>query len=196
MTLFSAKVISVEEKWNRIYKDSSLVLPADILTENIFLLPKKGVALDLACGLGANALLLAEKGLKTHAWDNSSVALKKLKENATQRNLSIITKKVFIEPISLPKNSFDVIVVSRFLDRFLCDAIIDSLKQGGLLFYQTYTKDKLDEKGPTNPAFLLDRNELLVLFKLLKLISYKENSVVGDLLIGERNEAFFIGQKC
>jgi SAM-dependent methyltransferase len=163
------------------------------LTENIFLLPKNGTVLDLACGLGANALLLAKKGLKTHAWDNSAVALKKLNENAVKRNLSVITKKVFIEPISLPKNTFDVIVVSRFLDRFLCDAIIDSLKQGGLLYYQTYTKEKLNEKGPNNPAFLLDKNELLKLFNSLQLVVYRDNSVIGDVQFGERNEAFYIG---
>lgn len=33
---------------------------------------------------------------------------------------------------------FDVIVVSRFLDRTLGDAIIEVLKPDGLLFYQTF----------------------------------------------------------
>jgi tellurite methyltransferase len=45
-------------------------------------------------------------------------------------------------PESLTENAFDVIVVSRFLDRTLSDAIIDALKPDGLLFYQTFTRDK------------------------------------------------------
>jgi len=38
--------------------------------------------LDLACGLGANALRLAELGLKTEAWDLSPVAVERLNAEA------------------------------------------------------------------------------------------------------------------
>lgn len=195
MNDFSDQITSVEAKWDRIYNNTDLSLAADVLVENSFLLPINGCALDLASGLGANALFLAEKGLVTHAWDSSSVALKKLAHHALQKNLTIATKKVFIEPSSLPKNTFDVIVVSRFLDRFLCNAIIDSLNQNGLLFYQTYVKIKPDSAGPKNPAFLLDRNELLNLFNPLNLVAYRENHLIGNLQLGERNEALFVGQK-
>ncbi len=187
---------SIESKWDRIYESSDCSAVAGVLLDNNFLLPEKGVALDLASGLGANALFFAEKGLDTHAWDISSVALKKLKQNAKKNNLKVSVKQTQIEPNSLPKNTFDVIVLSRFLDRSLCNAIMDSLKLGGVLFYQTYVKEKLGSSGPKNPEFLLARNELLLLFSPLTVLVYRENSLVGDLDYGERNEAFFIGQKC
>ena len=70
------------------------------------------------------------------------------------------------------------------------------LKIDGLLFYQTYVREKLATAGPKNPDFLLARNELLKLFKPLKLVAYRENSLLGNLQRGERNEALFVGQKC
>jgi 2-polyprenyl-3-methyl-5-hydroxy-6-metoxy-1,4-benzoquinol methylase len=186
----------IESKWDKIYEISSGSSVADVLLSNDFLLPEKGVAIDLACGLGENALFLAKKGLETSAWDISSVALGKLKQNAKKNNLTISVKHVHIEPNNLPKNAFDVIVLSHFLDRSLCNAIIDGLKPKGLLFYQTYVREKLGSSGPKNPEFLLARNELLQLFNPLTVLLYREDSLVGDLGCGERNEAFFIGQKC
>ncbi len=105
------------------------------------------------------------------------------------------TKQVVIKANILPKNTFNVIIITRFLDRSLTNEIMESLKTGGLLFYQTYVKDKIDSNGPSNPNFLLARNELLRLFKPLTLVSYRENNLIGVLELGERNEALYIGQK-
>lgn len=191
----SINSLAIEKKWDKIYAKNSKIQVAKILDRNSFLLPKQGKALDLACGLGANALLLAECGLDTHAWDISSVALKKLQLFALKKHLNLSTKQVVIEANILPKNTFDVIIITRFLDRSLTNAIMDSLKTGGLLFYQTYVRDKIDSNGPSNPNFLLVRNELLRLFQPLILVSYRENNLVGELEFGERNEAFYVGQK-
>ncbi|MEE9337788.1 MAG: methyltransferase domain-containing protein [Methylococcaceae bacterium] len=191
----SINSLAIEKKWDKIHARNSIVQVAKILDKNRFLLPKQGKALDLACGLGANALLLAEHRLDTHAWDISSVALKKLQLFALKKHLNLSTKQVVIKANILPKNTFDVIIITRFLDRSLTNEIMESLKTGGLLFYQTYVKDKIDSNGPSNPNFLLARNELLRLFQPLTLVSYRENNLIGTLELGERNEAFYIGQK-
>ncbi len=191
----SINSLAIEKKWDKIHARNSRVQVAKILDKNRFLLPKQGKALDLACGLGANALLLAEHGLDTHAWDISSVALKKLQLFALKKHLNLSTKQVVIKANILPKNTFDVIIITRFLDRSLTNEIMESLKMGGLLFYQTYVKDKIDSNGPSNPNFLLARNELLRLFKPLTLVNYRENNLIGTLELGERNEALYIGQK-
>ena len=191
----SINSLAIEKKWDKIYVKNSKAQVAKILDKNSFLLPKQGKALDLASGLGTNALFLAEHGLDTHAWDISSVALKKLQLFALKKHLNLSTKQVVIEANILPKNTFDVIIITRFLDRSLTNAIMDSLKTSGLLFYQTYVRDKIDSNGPSNPNFLLARNELLRLFKPLILVSYRENNLIGTLESGERNEAFYVGQK-
>ncbi len=193
--MVSSSSLSIKDKWDRIYSNPSVSAPADVLVDNHFLLPRKGCALDLACGLGENAMFLAKNGLDVHAWDISSVALNRLKQNAQQKSLHVSIKQVFIEPKVLPKMAFDVIVLSHFLDRSLSNAIMEGLKRDGLLFYQTYVREKITSVGPKNPDFLLARNEMLKLFQPLKIVFYRENGLIGDLQCGERNEALFIGQK-
>ena len=184
------------DKWDRVYQSKTIKSePAAILVENLYLLPPAGMALDLASGLGTNALVLTKQGLATQAWDISAVAMHKLQQQADAHALPIRTFTKEITPDSFVANCFDVIVVSRFLDRSICDAIMESLKLGGLLFYQTYTQQKTSEQGPNSPRFLLADNELLQLFSALKLVYYRENAGLGEVRQGLRNEAQFIGQK-
>ncbi len=189
--------MSVAEKWDAVYGQKSMdgLSAAAVLTENTFLLPTSGQALDLACGLGANAVLLADYGLAVQAWDISAVAVEKIKSFAHEKSLKITAKQVDIGKNALSENSFDVIVISRFLDRTLCREIIAALKPKGLLFYQTYTRQKITDSPPHNPDFLLAENELLTLFSPLKVLFYQEHGRVGCMKRGERNEALFIGQK-
>ncbi|MGJ0484846.1 MAG: class I SAM-dependent methyltransferase [Methylomicrobium sp.] len=187
----------LREKWDRIYSqdEPGKEAPAPVLAENAFLLPPAGGALDLASGLGANAIFLAEHGLKVTALDISATAIEKLKAYADHRQLAIDARQEAITPGSLQYAAFDVIVISRFLDRSLKDAIIGALKPDGLLFYQTFTRLKVAAEGPNNPAYLLETNELLDLFSPLRTVFYRENAAIGDIRQGLRNEAQFVGQK-
>lgn len=189
-------MIELQHKWDAIYRACPQQAEACELLRNYrHLLPRQGKALDLACGLGGNALLLAEQGLRVEAWDISTVALAQLREQAAFRRLPIDAKQCNIHSDSLANHSFDVIVISRFLDRSLCNAIMEALNPEGLLFYQTFTRNKLDKEGPGNPEYLLERNELLRMFSPLSLVYYQENARIGDLRLGNRNEAYYIGQK-
>lgn len=191
-------VDSAISKWNHFYNCQSRQetnQAVQVLTENEFLLPIRGTALDLACGLGANAIFLAELGLAVTAWDISVVAVDKLKSYAVQQGLNINACQEKIVVDSFTGCSFDVIVVSRFLDRTLSDAIIGGLKPGGLLFYQTFTREKTSQNPPNNPDYLLTGNELLTLFSPLRGVFYRENALIGNQQRGLRNEAQFIGQK-
>ena len=85
-------------------------------------------------------------------------------------------------------------VVSRFLERSLAGNLVRALKPGGLLFYQTFIREKADAAGPHNPAYLLRPNELLELFKDLRLLVYREEALIGDLDRGFRNEAMLVGR--
>ncbi len=158
-----------QQKWDQRYRAEVAVYPepAMVITQNQHLLPEQGLALDLACGLGANALLKASRGLQTKAWDISSEALAKLNTEAQQRQLEVITEQRDVSKAPPDNSSFDVIVVSQFLDRKLCPKLINALKPGGLIFYQTFCRDKVDSSGPQNPDFLLADNELLNLFACL-----------------------------
>jgi SAM-dependent methyltransferase len=188
---------AISSKWNSIYSESepSFYPAAPVLTENDFLLPITGIALDLACGLGANAIFLAERGWAVTAWDISIVAIDKLTAFAVRQGLTINGCQEKIVAKSFTEYAFDVIVVSRFLDRTLSDAIIDAIKPDGLLFYQTFTQEKTRRSPPNNPDYLLGSSELLTLFSPLRVIFYRENALIGNQQQGLRNEAQFVGQK-
>lgn len=186
-----------QDKWDRIYAaaDKPPQAVCRALEENAHLLPATGCALDLACGLGANALFLAAHGLKTLAWDISPVAVKRVAEWAAMQRVPVQAevRDVLVDPL-LPEE-FDVIVVAHFLDRSLVPHLINALKPGGLLFYQTYTCNKITASGPSNPEFLLSENELLHLFAPLHVLVYREEGRVGDITRGMRSEAMLVAQR-
>ncbi len=187
---------SLREKWNRRHAAAEgEPRAAQVLQENRHLLPTSGDALDLACGLGGNALLLAQAGLNVQAWDTSSVAIEALQARAVAEGWPLQTMvHDVIEQPPLPV-SFDVIVVSYFLQRELASALCAALRPGGLLFYQTFVRDKVSQQGPGNPDFLLAENELLAMFAPCRVRVYREEGCLGDITRGLRNEALFVGQK-
>jgi len=184
-----------QEHWDRRFSQAEAVpRVVSVLTDNEHLLPVRGLALDLACGLGGNALWLAERGLSVEAWDCSSVALDKLEIAAKEQGLSIKACHADLEENPLPRAAFDFIVVSGFLSRALCPAIVDALRPGGLLAYQTYTRFKSVEglQGPRNPDYLLAPGELLQIFSDLSPCVYREEQGYGDLELGLRNQAYLL----
>lgn len=183
-------------KWDRRYQFSRSPGEACwVLQEHQHLLPDSGRALDLACGLGANALLLAQRGLDTQAWDASTVALKKLNEFADAAALAVTTELRDVEREPPAANSFEVIVVSQFLYRPLFAPLVQALVPGGLLFYQTWHQHKCSERGPSNPDYLLAPGELLLHFSELQTVFYREDGRFGDLEEGLRDISYYIGAR-
>ncbi|MBQ0724880.1 MAG: methyltransferase domain-containing protein [Cycloclasticus sp.] len=184
------------QKWDAIYRqrEGNDPEPATVLSQYTHLLPTTGLALDLACGLGGNAFLLAQHGLCVDAWDISSVAIEKIKKE-TSHLTQINAEVTDVAQAKLANNHYDVIVVSRFLDRQIVPKLISALKPQGLIFYQTFTLAKSHASGPSNPRFLLRRNELLSLFSELITVIYREDGNIGNTQLGLRNEAMLVAQK-
>lgn len=187
----------LRDKWDQRHRSKAGEIPpvAFVLEDNGHLLPSAGTALDLACGRGGNALFLAQAGLQVSAWDLSPVAIAELQSLAKQQGLDISAE--VRDVVSLPPGPgcFDVIVVSYFLERSLAPLICAALRPGGLLFYQTFVRDKVAQTGPMNPQYLLAENELLELFGALRLRVYREEGRIGDPGRGLRNEAILVGQR-
>jgi SAM-dependent methyltransferase len=183
-------------RWQQRYLDAEqLGQPCELLRACEHLLPTSGRALDLACGMAGNAALLAARGLESHAWDYADSAIEHIAALAARDGLTIHAAARDVIAVPPQPASFDVIVVSRFLERELCPAIADALRPGGLLFYQTFTRDKLGDAGPSQAEFLLAPNELLHLFAGLRVVHYREDSRFGDLDRGQRSEAWLVAAR-
>ncbi len=182
------------EHWNKRYSVSDQLPPvAMVLSRYRHLLPQTGVALDLACGLGSNALFLAEQGLETHAWDISSSAIAKLQRQSDEKNLGLAVAVRDVVDCPPEPLSFDVIVVSRFLDRALTPALHAAIRPGGVLFYQTFVVGNTG--GPSNPDYLLTEGELLRLFRGMQVRAFEDAGKCGRVAEGFRNESYIVVQK-
>ncbi len=187
---------ALRSMWDRRHNaNDQPVLPATVLTRNAHLLPNRGTALDLACGLGGNALFLAARGLTVSAWDLSQVAVERVRAQAKTGGLQIEVQARDIIARPPPPSSFDVIVVSHFLDRGLAPAIAPALRPGGLLFYQTFAREAVTDQRPSNPEFRLQQNELLQLFAGLVVRVYRDEGRLGDLSRGVRDLAMLVAQR-
>ena len=190
------------EKWDAKYAKSTLQTPANpcfVVKQHSRLLPFKGQALELACGLGGNARFLAQCGLKTHAWDISDSALTVLNNWASLNQLPIMPLVTNLEQMILPYQQFDVIVVSRYLDRKQFKAIEDALKPRGLLFYQTFLAP-VQDNAPNNPAFYLQTNELNQAWLNLETLVYGEGWLSSENATQDKNDskhryAWYVGRK-
>ncbi|MBD3671292.1 MAG: methyltransferase domain-containing protein [Gammaproteobacteria bacterium] len=182
------------QRWNRRYSPEDVAgSPSEVLSRNLHLLPPRGQALDLACGLGADAMLMARHGLDVEAWDISANAIFALERQAESLSIQGVVRDAVAHPPA--PEQFDVILVARFLERSLSSHLMDALKPGGLLFYQTFSNLRIDDSGPTNPDFRLADNELLTLFAPLRIRVYREEGGLGNTDQGFRNQAMLIAQK-
>ncbi|MCU7924732.1 MAG: methyltransferase domain-containing protein [Candidatus Thiodiazotropha sp. (ex Dulcina madagascariensis)] len=188
---------SLRKKWDERHAGAEKApLAAEVLQHNLYLLPAKGRALDLACGLGGNALLLARQGLQVSAWDISPVAIERLQGFAAEEGLQNLSAEVRnVERSPPPPGRFDLIIVSYYLERALIPSLIDALRPGGLIYYQTFTRIAVSSLGPQDPAYRLDDNELLRLFNGLHLRFYREENLLGDVLQGIRDVAMLVVEK-
>ena len=158
------------------------VRPADWLVRNRTLYAP-GRALDLACGRGRNALYLAQEGFQVEAWDRDAEALEALRAAAESSGLAAITAMpVDLEQTpEIPSSSFDLITVFYYLQRNLAPQIVQALKPGGVLVYETFLIDNHERfSHPRRCEFCLNHNELLSLFGGLRVLAYREGARVPD----------------
>jgi len=183
-------------RWEARYAQADPASPppaSAVLARNLHLLPVRGTALDLACGLGGNALALAGAGLSVRAWDISPRAISCVQRAAQLlgRSLEAQVRDAVAHPPE--PGHYDVIVVAHFLERALAPRLVDALRPGGLLFYQTFTRTRLTAHGPRRDDWRLGPGELLELFGALRLVVYREEALLGDTSAGLRDEAMFVG---
>ncbi|MHB8653529.1 MAG: class I SAM-dependent methyltransferase [Terriglobia bacterium] len=162
--------------WNDRYREAPApVEPCQILTDFSYCLPTSGRALDIACGGGRNTVFLARHGLRAIGIDLSRKALEQGRELARQRKVIVDWVQADLENFTLPPAAFDVIVCTYFRDPKLYAPIRKSLRPGGLLFYETFSREQLRfNVGPKNPAHVLEPAELLLVFADWRVLFYRE----------------------
>lgn len=169
----------VKEFWDKKYSDETYVFgkaPAKFLSKNFGYIPKRAKVLDMGMGEGRNAVFLARKGYKVTGIDISSVAVKKALLLAKEFGVRISTIVASMKKYKIPKGSFDAIICFYYVDRTLHDKMVEWLKPGGLLIYESHTdlQRKIEGNEHYDKRYLLRPGELLTMFPGMKILKYEE----------------------
>lgn len=146
--------------------------------------------LDLACGLGRNGCYLANLGYQLTYLDRNEASLNAIKQQDSNGKLLLVDLET-TPPYALLQHAYDAIIVFRYLHRALMPSIINALKPGGIIVYETFTHHQADIGRPKNPDFLLNDGELMEHFARFDSFYTFEG-------FDEQQEAFvaqFIGRK-
>ena len=175
-------MIEDKQRWNIRHVEKPMRSEVSQILKNYVKHAKFGNALDLACGTGRNTHFLEEMGFKVDAIDLSDYALSQIKDVA-----SIVKIETDLDQYNLEKDSYDLILNCNYLNRRLMKQMINSLRDGGLLIFETFIQaHEKPEQGSMNPNYLLEQNELLQTFIDLEIIFYEEKEGVNQR--GEKNK--------
>lgn len=167
-----------KKRWNEKYQDNKIPdKPIKLISDYAKLATGKH-ALDIACGMGRHSKYLASQGFEVDALDISSVAIEQL-----QGIPSIHAKEVDFDTYTPPKEEYDLIVCTYFLERKLFAQMIDALKPDGLILFETFLYHTDNERAPSNPAFMLHEGELKAAFsdkcELLHMLEFWDEDYLG-----------------
>lgn len=164
-----------DERYTNDIRWRNIRSPRSLLTSHENLLPRNGLALDAACGTTPTGLHLARLGWQVIALDVSNTALRLAQSEVQKDALPVSFALIDLKDPWLPSNRFDVILNFYYLSRPLLSTYRQSMKRGGLLFFETFVRDETirsEEAG--NPGHYLEPHELKHSFADWNIIHYEE----------------------
>lgn len=181
-----------KEFWNERYAEYESVYgvtPNEFFKEQLGNVPPGNILLP-AEGEGRNAIYAASLGWKVTAFDFSEVAKTKTLKLASDLGITTIDYKVEdLSTLILKEEEFDVVALiyvhlNEQVRKHLIQQCIKSLKQGGKLIMEVFSKGQLQytSGGPKDAEMLYSRDMVADLFRELKIVSNEE--VVENLSEG------------
>jgi SAM-dependent methyltransferase len=144
-------------------------------------LPGQRRALDVAMGRGRHALPLAALGFDVYGVDIAFEAIADACARGRARGLLVRAWCADLTVSRVPAGRFELIVVTRYLQRSLCADLVEALTPGGVLLYETFTEHQRGRgRGPQSPDHLLKVGELRSLFAELDQLFYEELTDPAD----------------
>ena len=132
-------------------------------------------ALDVAMGRGRHAVLLARAGFLTFGVDLAFDAVRGAMAAAAAEGAPIHGWCADLTQHPLPRRRFDVLLVSRYLQRNLFPGLRGAVAPGGIVIYETFTtSQRLLRRPPTSDDHLLEPGELRRHFEGFDVLFYDE----------------------
>jgi tellurite methyltransferase len=132
-------------------------------------------ALDVAMGRGRHAIVLAERGFRVFGVDVNLDAVRGAVAQASADGLVVRGWCADLTEFPLARNRFELVVVTRYLQRDLFPSLNDALTPGGAVLFETFTQAQRGlGRGPTSPDHLLAPGELRARFDAFEVLFYEE----------------------
>ena len=143
--------------------------PSDWVSRWTHLIPREGTVLDLACGRGRHLRWLASCGLSVLGVDRDEPSLASA---ATWGP----TLQADLEqgPWPLVGRTFAGVVVTHYLWRPTWPQLLDCLAPGGVLIYETFSRQHAQIGKPSRDDFLLRPGELIERCSGLRIVAYED----------------------
>lgn len=132
------------------------------------LLPDRTQVLDVACGSGRHAAYLAQLGHRVTGIDRNTEALSQLPSHVTP-----VAADIENGAWPLAGQQFDAVIVTHYLWRALWPQLLASVREGGILLYETFAQGNEAYGKPSRPDFLLAPGELLQVCAGWHVIAYE-----------------------
>ncbi|MEO7387286.1 MAG: class I SAM-dependent methyltransferase [Gammaproteobacteria bacterium] len=145
--------------------------PSAWVVRHAGLVPAVGPVLDVACGNGRHARYFAARGHPVAAVDIDTVGVADLADQP-----GVLVLQADLEHGSWPfaPGGFAGIVITNYLHRPHFPVVPGTLRQGGVLIFETFAGGNEQFGRPRNPDFLLAAGELLAVFSpLLQIVAYE-----------------------
>lgn len=177
-----------QDKWNAKYAqretpaqiepDEWLLDALAIITESTGKAHDNRRALDVACGLGDNAIELSRQGWQVDGIDISESGLELARSSATNHGCDVNWLVADLDEWLPESGAYGLAIVFRFLNRdTVPDVVRTALTSGGWLIYETFSAEQLKRPDShiRNPAFALKPGELIKLFPEFDVIHHRED---------------------
>lgn len=169
------------DKWNQRYAEDSFRKgnPVTLLENWIGEIPR-GKALDIACGMGRNAIFMAQAGFAVDALDISLEALNRARQNAEDQGLDIDwIEHDFDQPYRFDTD-YNLIVVMWYVDLPLVSQLCNCLAPGGYLVCEEHLLTDQHVAGPTSPSYRVGPGQLRQAVSTLDVLIYEESIKTDD----------------
>ena len=133
-----------------------------------------GRVLDVACGHGRHLRYLNSLGFAVVGVDRDEAAVGAVKGVA---GFEVHVSDIESGPWPFAPAGFDGVVVTNYLHRPLFRNLVDALRPGGVLIYETFSLGNERYGRPGNPAFLLRPNELLHSVEPLAIVAFEQGVI-------------------
>lgn len=189
--------------WDMRYANKNYLFgkePSHFLTERSECFKPGQVALMVADGEGRNGVYLAQRGLRVHSVDGSTVALRKARKLAQDADVQLVFEQADVTDWTWYKDSYDHVIgiMIQFADpetrTKLFENMKSAVKPGGCLLLHGYRPEQVElgTGGPPDPAYMYTEELLRTVFSDFEIIELTEEDRLVEDGVAHRGESALI----